>query len=176
LNNLILVGFMGTGKSAVGKGLARRLDRAFVDLDERIERGAGCTVAEIFEREGEAGFRKRERAAVEALADTRDAVIATGGGVLLDSENLKRLQGLGLLVCLTARPEVILGRVEKSPGKRPLLGKFDPAARVRELLTVRAAVYRQAALTVDTSDHSIEEVVELLLKKPEIWKGRAESK
>src|SRR5262245_962325 len=111
---------MATGKTEVGRRLARLVDRPFMDIDALVEAAAGHSVAEIFAREGEPRFRSLERAAVERACEVPDAVIATGGGTLLDAENRRRLAAAGPIVCLTARPEAILRRVG-DPGSRPLL-------------------------------------------------------
>lgn len=160
MKNIVLVGFMGTGKSAVGKRLSERLGRPFVDLDERIEREAGRPIREIFAAEGEPAFRKREAEAVRRAAALEGHVIAAGGGVMTDEENVRRLKKNGLLVCLTARAEVILRRTSASRFMRPLLTGPDPAGRIEQLLTLRAASYAKADLTVDTSDRSVDEVVD----------------
>lgn len=162
--NIILVGFMGTGKSVVGKRLAARLGRVFLDTDERIVASAGRSIPEIFAAEGEGGFRARETAALQELSGLDGAVIATGGGVLGHDENVGLLRQAGTLVCLTARPGVILERTR--PWKeRPLLaGAPDPLAAVERLLEERAAHYALADLTVDTSDRTVEEVVDELCR------------
>lgn len=151
---------MGTGKSVVGRQLARRLKRNFIDLDKMIEQQADQTIAQIFALEGEAGFRRRESEAVEALSKLSNHVIAAGGGVVLDEANLERLKRCGRMVCLTARPEVILKRTAASLPSRPLLSGPEPAARIEELLRLRHPFYAKAQVTVDTSDRSVEEVVE----------------
>jgi shikimate kinase len=158
---IVLTGFMATGKSEVGRRLARALGRPFVDTDDLVEADAGCSVAEVFAREGEAGFRARERAAVERACALSDAVVATGGGTLLDPENRRRLTAGGLIICLTAPPEVILERVG-DPASRPLLAgaNGDRIERVRALLAQRAPVYALASHAVDTAGLSVDEVVE----------------
>ena len=160
---VILTGFMATGKTEVGRRLARALGRPFVDTDGLIEVEAGKTVAEIFASEGEAGFRERERAAVARACTVPDAVVATGGGVLLDAENRRRLAAAGPIVCLAAEPEDILRRVG-DPRGRPLLvnGNGCPGGlgRVRELLAERAPIYALATHTVDTTGLTVDEVVE----------------
>ena len=159
--NIVLIGFMGTGKTAVGRCLASRLGRSFVDTDAMIEARAGRTIARIFAEDGEAAFRALEAAAVEEAGASRGAVIATGGGVPLRAENMRRLRGRGVIVALTAAPQAILARVGAS-GDRPLLGA-DPEAAVRRLLAKRGAAYRDADLVVDTSDAAAEEVADVVL-------------
>ena len=166
MKNIILVGFMGTGKSAVGRALAKKLKRPFIDLDERIEKEAGRPIAQIFSKEGEAGFRQRETQAVEKAAKVSSSVIATGGGVMLDEENVRLLKESGTVVCLTARPEVIVQRTLASLPSRPLLNGagISPRERIEELLRVRAPFYAQADLVIDTSDKLTQDVVEEILK------------
>jgi shikimate kinase len=161
--NIVLVGFMGTGKSAVGEALAARLGWAFADTDALVAAGAQCTIPEIFAREGEAGFRDRESAAVAEAAARERMVIATGGGVLGRDENVRRLKASGTLVCLTARPHVILARTAPWQDRPLLANAEDPRARVEALLAARAPRYALADLTVDTSDLSVDAVVENLL-------------
>jgi shikimate kinase len=156
--NIVLVGFMGTGKSAVGAHLAQALGWPFLDTDALIEERAGCRIAEIFARAGEPGFREQESAVVAEAAAQDRVVIATGGGVLGRDENVSRLKANGRLVCLTARPEVILERTHPW-GDRPLLGTAsDPRQAVERLLRDRAPRYALADLTIDTSDMTIEAV------------------
>jgi shikimate kinase len=163
---VILTGFMATGKTEVGRRLARLLGRPFVDTDGLIEAAAGRNVAEIFAAEGEAGFRAREREAVEKACVVPDAVIATGGGTLLDAENRRRLAAAGAIVCLLADAEDILRRVG-DPASRPLLarrnGHGDDAAgrleRIRSLQAERAPAYALATHVVETSGLGIDEVV-----------------
>jgi shikimate kinase / 3-dehydroquinate synthase len=161
LTNVVLIGFMGTGKSAVGRCVASRLERPFIDTDAMIEARDGRTIAEIFAGEGEAAFRRLEAAAVAEAAASEGAVIATGGGVPLSSENMHALRRRGVIVSLTASPEAILARVGGG-AERPLLGDA-PAAAVERLLAEREAAYRAADLVIDTSDASTEEVADRIL-------------
>ncbi len=156
---------MGTGKSAAGRLLAKRLNCPFVDLDERIAKQAGRTIPELFADEGEASFRKREREAVQWASGLKGHVIAAGGGVMLDEENVQDLKRSGRLVCLTARPEVILERTGRSLPSRPLLKGSNPRERIEELLKLRSPYYAQADVAIDTSDRSIQEVVEEIVEK-----------
>jgi shikimate kinase len=147
--------------------LAKRLKRPFADLDQRIAREARQTIPQIFASEGEDGFRKRESEAVAWAASLKEHVIAAGGGALLAEENTKLLKGSGLLVCLTARPDVIFQRTTATLPSRPLLNAGSPRERIAEMMQLRAASYAQADVTVDTSDKSIEEVAEEIMKKVE---------
>jgi len=159
---IVLTGFMGTGKSAVGRRLAERLALPFIDLDDAIEASANMTIPEIFASEGEPGFRRREREIIAGMANRSGCVMATGGGAVLDPENLQNLRSGAVLVCLAAEPAVILQRLKDDAG-RPLLQNPDRFTRIRELLEQRAAAYAQADLTIDTSTAAIEEIVERIL-------------
>jgi len=159
---VILTGFMATGKTEVGRRLARRLGRPFIDVDGLVEASAGRTVAGIFATEGEARFRERERAAVVEACRVPDAVVATGGGTMLDADNRRRLAAAGPIVCLAAPAEEILRRVGDT-AQRPLLanGKGgDRLTRIRDLLAERAPVYALSTHTVDTSGLNVDQVVE----------------
>lgn len=163
-SNIVLVGFMGTGKSAVGRALAGHLGRRFVDTDALIEAAAGVPIPRLFSEAGEGAFRAFETSAIAEAADLRSVVIATGGGALGRLENVARLRETGQLVCLTARPEIILARTAPWSNRPMLAGASDPAARVAELLAARAAHYAQADFTVDTSDRTVAEVVAQIVR------------
>ncbi|MCC6763181.1 MAG: shikimate kinase [Deltaproteobacteria bacterium] len=170
---VVLMGFMGTGKSEVGRRLAQRLGRSFVDTDQSIEERAGKRIAAIFADEGEAAFRRLEREAVADAVGRGGAVIAVGGGAVIDPDNVRRLRDAGVLVHLTARPEIILRRVGAGVN-RPLL-RGDPRTAVTRLLAERGPVYAAAAdVTIDTSERSAEQVVEEIqqaLGRSEQWKS-----
>ena len=160
---VILTGFMATGKTEVGRRLARLLGRPFVDIDGLVEAAAGKKVSAIFATDGEGRFRELERAAVAEACQVPEAVVATGGGTLLDADNRRRLAAAGPIVCLSAAPEEIVRRVGKGTS-RPLLsganGGTDSLSRVRALLADRAPAYALAAHTVDTAGLGVDEVVE----------------
>jgi shikimate kinase len=161
---LLLAGMMGTGKSTVGRLLAARLGRAFIDTDAQIEAQRGLSVAQIFAREGEAAFRAAERAVLAALPE-RGAVVALGGGALLAPEARALARARGLLVWLAAEPDTLLARIA-ADGSRPLLaGLGEPArlARLRELCAARAPAYAEAELRIDTDGRSAEQVCAVLL-------------
>jgi 3-dehydroquinate synthase len=158
-----LVGMMGAGKSAVGRALARRLGRPFYDADAEVEARSGLRVAELFAREGEAGFRRREREAIEALAG-RPAVVALGGGAVSQPGARERLAASGRLVWLRARPETLLERVGEA-AERPLLaglGAEARLARLRELLAAREPHYAAADLALETDGREVEALAEEL--------------
>lgn len=157
--HLFLSGFMGTGKSTVGPLLARRLGRPLLDLDARISEVAEASVAEIFAREGEDGFRRRERAAIDALIDGEPAVIALGGGAVVDPEVRRRVREAGTLVTLTAQIETIRARLAGDTS-RPLLRQRGDAER---LLRARAAAYADADLVVVTDERSPAAVTEAIV-------------
>jgi shikimate kinase len=159
-SNIVLIGFMGTGKSVVGRRLAAGLDRCFVDTDEQIAAAAGRTIPEIFSVEGEAGFRERETAVLRSLTGISSTVIATGGGIMGRDENVALLRQIGPLVCLTARPEVILARTHPWEDRPLLAGVAEPAVAVDCLLRERASRYAMADLMIDTSDLTVEQVVD----------------
>lgn len=155
---------MAVGKSAVGRTLARKLGRRFVDLDKMIERSEGMRVRNIFRRKGESYFRQAEKQALAEVLVQEGQVIATGGGVVIDEENLRLLRERSFVVCLTAAPEVLLHRAGKSR-QRPLLASSDQAQRIGELLAQREKNYAQAHVVVDTSQLTVEQVVEKILDR-----------
>jgi len=161
---LWLVGMMGAGKSAVGKRLAQRLGRAFIDTDALVEDVAGKSVAAIFADEGEPSFRALERAAIERVAG-RPAIVALGGGAIAQPGAVARLAASGTIVYLRARPETLLARIGDARG-RPLLAGLDTAgrlARMRELLRARAAQYARSARVVDVDEGDIDAVADRVL-------------
>ena len=162
MHNLVLIGFMGTGKSSVGRLLASHLHFRFVDTDELIESRAGRTVAEIFTQAGEEVFRGIEKQVVIELGKAQKTVISTGGGLAADEENLANLKQHALVVCLWASPEVIWERVH-TQSHRPLLRGSDPMSKIRELLAKREPFYRQADVLVNTEMRSIKEVAQQVL-------------
>jgi len=154
---VVLIGFMGSGKSTVGRELARRFGAPFVDVDERIESAAGCPIRDLFFREGEPAFREREKAALREALSVKGCVIATGGGAFADEENRLLLRSYAPVVYLEAAVEVLLERLAGDLG-RPLLRGGDREEVVRELLSRRVSGYRTADVTVRTDGRSVEEV------------------
>jgi shikimate kinase / 3-dehydroquinate synthase len=160
--NIILTGFMGTGKTTAGRLVADRLGWQFVDLDDRIARAAGKPIPAIFAEDGEQAFRDLETAACRAIEAERNLVVATGGGAVLRAENRAALERAGAVICLEASPEAILARVGDDPD-RPMLGEGDRAARIAELLGQRAPAYARAPHHVDTTSLTAEQVAERIL-------------
>ena len=159
MKNIVLIGFMGTGKSTVSRFLAGKLNRRYIDTDREIERLIGKTVARIISDYGMIRFRSEEALLVRKLAAEEDLVIATGGGTLLDPENYRLLRQSGILVCLTASPEVIYNRVKRKKNNRPLLAKGDLMEQITKLSEERRELYRRVDFTVDTGGGSLEETV-----------------
>jgi len=157
IHNLALIGFMGTGKSSVGRVAADMLHFTFLDTDHVIEARAGKAVSDIFAQDGEPVFRQWERRIVEELTRRTKTVIATGGGLPADESNLASLKLHALVICLWASPEDIWERV-RGQDHRPLLNEPDPLARIRELLGAREPFYRQADVLVNTGMRSVREV------------------
>jgi shikimate kinase len=147
---IFLVGFMATGKTTVGRILAARLGWRLVDLDDVIAREAGRTVPEIFEAEGEAGFRAREARALAAASAERRAVVATGGGAACREDNLRMMLAAGRVVALAVTPEESVRRARRGAGRPLLAGQADPVATAAALLGARAPYYARAHLSVDT--------------------------
>jgi len=160
--NIVLVGFMGTGKTCVGRRLAARLDLRFVDMDLLLEERAGKPIARIFAEDGEPRFRALERALAGELATRSGLVIATGGGVVLDPDNVRDFSRTGLVVCLRATPETILRRVA-SETHRPLLAGGDRLAKIAALLESRRHLYDAIPHQVDTTECSVAEVAERIV-------------
>ena len=153
--NIILVGLMGSGKTSVGKVLARLLDKTFVDSDHEIERATGVRIPVIFEIEGEAGFRARERRMIDQLVARDNLLLATGGGAVLSRENRDTLHANGTVIYLRAPVKSLLKRTQRDRS-RPLLQVADPAAKLAELFEQRDPLYREVAhLTVDTGNQSV---------------------
>jgi shikimate kinase len=160
--NIVLTGFMGTGKSTVGKLLATRLAYDFVDTDDWIVAQNGRSIADIFREEGEAAFRQWERMASLALAKTERTLIATGGRLMLDDENAASLMENGRVFCLVADPAEIVARVSGGE-KRPLLDVPDPEARIQQLLDQRREAYGRFPQII-TSGKTPEQVAQEIMK------------
>ena len=158
--SVFLVGPMGSGKTAVGRQLASRLGYRFVDSDAEIERRTGVDIPYIFEKEGEDGFRVREREVIDELSAREGIVLGTGGGAILAPDSRERLAARGVVVYLETSVDQQLGRTRRSTN-RPLLFTDDPRGRLAELMTVREPLYRSiAAITVRTDGRKVHSVVD----------------
>ncbi len=163
MKNIVLIGFMGTGKTCVGQILARELGWPFVDLDAEVEKAVGMPITEYFSQFGEKAFRDREQEAVQKVSGHSRRVVATGGGVVLRQENIDRLKATGVLVCLSASEQEIVARTA-GDSLRPLLNRPDRLQVIRELMTVRTPQYRQSDVWVETDGKSAEETAALILR------------
>jgi len=154
---VVLVGFMGSGKSSVGRELARRFGARFVDVDERIEQAAGSPIRDLFAREGEPAFREREKSAIREVLSVKGCVVATGGGAFADEANRLLLRSYAPVVYLETGVETLLERLAGDV-ERPLLRGGEREAVVRELLSRRVHGYREADFTVRTDGRTVQEV------------------
>ena len=176
-NNIILVGFMGSGKTVVAKALARLTGQSVVDADEELVRRAGRPINQIFQEDGEAAFRKLERSVIGDLCAQSGKVIAAGGGSFVDPDNRRLMLASGQVICLSAQPKTILQRISQPQGSdnsagtkspmapvRPLLAGDDPLAQIEALLAQRADAYAQAHHTIETDQLTPEQVAGRILE------------
>jgi len=173
---VVLVGMMGAGKTAVGKALAARLQVPFLDSDTEIEKAANMTIAEIFERDGEAFFRNRETEVLDRLLDSQRGILSTGGGAFLSERNRELISEKGISVWLNADLKLLWSRV-KHKKTRPLLATSDPFETLRNLYETRVPIYAQADLSVASrSGYSIEAMAQRVLKalraRPDVLETR----
>jgi shikimate kinase len=163
--SVALVGFMGTGKTAVGKALAEKLGKEFIELDAIIEKKAGMPIAAIFRNEGEIYFRELEIETTKAIAAKKNAVIACGGGIILNKINIDRLKKESVIVLLTASSPVVLKRTAGDKGTRPLLDVLDRQKEIADLLKFREPFYERAAeITVNTSSLDVKDVADKIIE------------
>ena len=161
--SIYLVGMMGSGKTSTGRPLAERLGYGFVDADAVIEQAAGCSIPDIFDRDGEAGFRKLESQVLSAISQRHSLVVATGGGVVTQPENWGLLHS-GIVIWLDVVPDQLLQRLNADSTVRPLLQTADPEAALNALLNERRPLYAEADLTVVINDEPPEAVADGILK------------
>ena len=157
--SIFLIGMMGSGKTSTGRPLAERLGYGFVDADAVIEQAAGCSIAEIFQRDGEPEFRALEKQVLNSISQRHSLVVATGGGVVTQKENWGLLHS-GIVVWLDVIQEQLLKRLHADTTVRPLLQTVDPEAALNELLAERKALYAEADLTVVINDEPPEAVAD----------------
>ncbi|MDP9176565.1 MAG: shikimate kinase [Gemmatimonadota bacterium] len=158
--NIVLVGLPGVGKTTVGRAVARLLHYPFVDFDTEIEHREHATVAQIFERKGEAYFRTLESALTRELAGSKGTVMATGGGWVTNSDSMALLRSTGRMIYLRATPETVLARMAAGRARRPLLDGSDPVGAIKRLYQARRALYETADLVLDTEVIAKSEVIE----------------
>jgi len=163
MSNIYLVGFMGTGKTTVGRELARRLKRCFADLDDLIELKEGRVIRDIFAQSGEPYFRRIEKEVLKEVARENNFVVACGGGAVLDKENIAAMKNSGAMICLSASADVIFKRTY-GHGHRPILNVANPQERIILMLKMRSPFYTQADKVIDTSKLSIKETAARILK------------
>ena len=175
-HNIVLVGFMGSGKSSIGRMVATLLGFQFVDTDRIIVERAGMEIPDLFAREGESAFRDLETSALNSLGHLARCVIATGGGAILREQNRALLRDLGFVVGLTVSEEKILERVSRN-ARRPLLQTANPRETITRMLAERRPFYEEAAqFTLDTSDLSHAQAAEVILgeaRRVFMWQGAA---
>lgn len=161
--NLYLVGFMGVGKSAVGRKVARELRYRFLDSDHQIEKKVGKKIPEIFAKEGEAAFRAMERKFIESGHPGKGCVVSCGGGLVVEDGMSDLLKQKGIVVCLFASAETVIERTSRNTN-RPLLNVEDPEGRVRQLLAEREPVYMNAGACITTEGRTMAEVVRHVIR------------
>lgn len=164
--SIALIGFMGAGKTAVGKALAKKLGKEFVELDLLIERKAGKSIPEIFQQDGEVAFRELEIEVTKEVSRSKNSVIACGGGIVLNKINIDRLKNESIIVYLTAPPRVLLRRISGSEGERPLLPQLAVDSRqLTALLKFRKPFYDRAAdIKINTTKLDIDSVAEQIIR------------
>lgn len=162
--NIVLIGFMGTGKSSTGYRIAQKMKREFIDTDREIERVTGMSISQLFRKHGEVRFRSEEELMAQKLSTKTNLVIATGGGIILNANNIQSLQKNGILICLDASPEDIFARVSRKKGVRPLLRNDFSLDGIKKLLAERESLYSCADFRVDTSGRDINLVVDDIIK------------
>jgi shikimate kinase len=164
MKNIILTGFMGTGKTAVGRKLSMFLKMELIDVDTEIEKSQRMTINEIFKQFGEPGFREIETETIQKLSEQKDVIISTGGGAVLRQKNMDALRKQGVIICLMASPETILKRTSHN-SNRPLLKVEDPFGKIKELLHFRRPFYEKADIMIDTEGKTPLQIAEEIIEK-----------
>lgn len=172
MKNIVLTGFMGTGKTVVGKKLSNILKMELIDIDSEIERSEKMSINEIFRRFGEPRFRDLETEMIKKLSKRDNVIISTGGGAVLRDENIHALKEKGVIVCLFATPETILKRTSHS-SNRPLLQVEDPLRRIKELLDYRKPFYEKADIMIDTEGKTPSQIAEEIIEKLQVKDGKS---
>ncbi len=169
--NLYIVGFMGSGKTAVAKEISKTTDLKYIEIDELIEKKEGRSINDIFKDSGEDYFRKIEKETIKEIGLSDNQVVSCGGGVVIDRENISLMKDSGLLVCLKAEPEVIYQRI-KGQKHRPLLNVDNPQLKIEKLLEKRKPFYEMADCIIETSNLSIEQAAqEVINHLPKVDNG-----
>ena len=163
MRNIVLVGFMGTGKTAVAKEISRKLGMKYISTDDLIEKKEKISISDIFSQKGENYFRKTERDVIKDVSKMENVVIDAGGGAVIDPENVRNFKKKGVLICLWAEPEVILKRTE-SFTHRPLLNINNSLNKIKELLDFRKPFYERADYHIRTSNMSVQDVADHVKK------------
>lgn len=161
--SIVLVGLMGSGKSAIGRRLATRLGLPFIDADTEIEAAAGCSIEDIFEQHGEAAFRDGEKRVIARLLDGPPHVLATGGGAYMDADTRARIREKGLSIWLKADLDVLLERTSRR-NNRPLLKQGDPREVLEKLMSERYPVYAETDIMVESDDRPHEKMLEIIIE------------
>lgn len=164
MRNVVLIGFMGTGKTSTGKLLANRLGYFFIDTDNKIEIDNKISINDMFAQYGEKYFRNKEAETIHKVAEYHNAVISTGGGVVLNEDNMIALRQNGIIITLKASIDVILERTGRRKNTRPLLKEEDRRQIIVDLLETRDALYQRADLIIDTSELSPLQVTDEIIK------------
>jgi shikimate kinase len=164
MKNIVLTGFMGTGKTKVGKELSRLLNMKLIDADTEIEKAEKMTINEIFKQYGESRFREVESEMVKKLSEYKNSIISTGGGVVLRQENIDALKKNGIIICLMAKPETILKRTCNN-NDRPLLQVENPIERIKELLNFRKPFYEKADIIINTEEKTPLQIAEEIIER-----------
>jgi shikimate kinase len=164
MKNIVLTGFMGTGKTEVGRELSRVLGWRLIDVDDEIVKTQNMSINEIFNGLGETAFRDMETEMIRKVSQNRNAIISTGGGAVLRQENMDVLRENGVIICLSASPETILERTS-SNSERPLLKVKDPLRKITELLGFRKPFYEKADVTIETDQRTPLNIAEEILER-----------